>query len=209
MSRSMDTNLQVNGHSIGLGSTRNSLERAGFSPLGLLLRFSLRGFLSKWGHYDKALWVKNPSFTFFDDFNTFSQGNDPSATDPEAIFATSVFSILRDNTVVRQHVQLFKSVTYARGLANDFRRNAFKTFGGCRSSEQILIPRFLNDRQGGRDSLLSAWQDQSGYVICELNPRGDSCYIHVGTGQIPSVIEHGLTSRATSIDDLSDTSFFS
>ena len=204
----MDAKLQVNGHAIGIGSTRNSIEKAGFRNLGLLMRLSLKGFLNKLGHYDNTLWVKNPQVIFFDDFRTFSQGNDPSATDPEAIFATSVFAILRDDTVVRLHVQLFKSVTYARGLANDFRRNAFKAFGACRSSEPTLIPRYRNDRQGGRDSLLSAWQDQRGYLICELNPRGDACYIHAGIGHLPPVIERDLTSRATAMDDLSDTSFF-
>lgn len=206
----MDTKLKVNGHPIGIGSTRSSLESAGFRSLGLLLRFSLRGFLTKWGRDDKhAMWVKNPEVIFFDDFRTRSQGNDPAATSPEAIFGTSTFAILRDDAVVRLHVQLYRSVTYARGLANDFRRNAFEMLGACRTGEPTLIPRYLNDRQGGRDSLLSAWQDRSGYLICELSPEGDNCYIHAGIGQWPLIIERALTSRAATMDDLSDTSFFS
>ena len=208
--KDMDAKLKVNGYPIGIGSTRNSVESAGFRSLGLLLRLSLSGFLAKWGRYNKcAMWVKNPELIFFDDFITRSKGNDPAATSLEAIFGTSVFAILRDDAVVRLHVQLFRSVTYARGLANDFRRNAFEMLGTCRSSKPILIPRYLNDCQGGRDSLLSAWQDRSGYLICELSPAGDSCFIHAGIGEWPLVIERGLTSRAATMDDLSDTSSFS
>lgn len=206
----MDAKLKVNGHPIGIGSSRISVESAGFRSLGLLLRFSLRDFLTKWGRDDKcAMWVKNPELVFFDDFRTRSKGNDPAATSQEAIFGTSAFAIFRDDAVVRLHVQLFRSVTYARGLANDFRRNAFEVLGACRTSEPTLIPRYLNDRQGGRDSLLSAWQDRSGHLICELNPEGDSCYIHAGIGQWPLDIERALTSQAATMDDLSDTSFFS
>jgi hypothetical protein len=155
------------------------------------------------------MWIKNPEITFFDDFRTRCQGVNPAATSTEAIFGTSVFVVLRDNNVVRLHVQLFRSVTYARGLANDFRRNAFELFGACRASEPTLIPRYLNDSQGGRDSLLCAWHDQTGYLICELNPTGNSCFIHIGDGHWPSAYEQKLTWQAATLDDVSDTRFFS
>ena len=205
----MDAKLKINSHSIGIGSTQDSAKTAGLKSIGLLGRLTLRGFLRRWGDdHTCAMWIKNPEITFFDDFRTRSQGNDPAATDPEAIFGTSVFIVLRDSNVVRLHVQLFRSVTYARGLANDFRRNAFELFGACRVSEPTLIPRYLNDRQGGRDSLLCAWHDQTGYLLCELSPTGNSCYIHIGTGHWPSVNEQDLTWQAATLDDVSDTSFF-
>ena len=205
----MDAKLQINGHSIGIGSTQDSAKTAGLKSLGLLHRLTLRGFLRRWGHEHKCMWIKNPEITFFDDFRTRSRGNNPAATSLEAIFGTSAYVLLRDNKVARLHVQLFRSVTYARGLANDFRRGAFESFGACRATEPTLIPRYLNDRQGGRDSLLCAWHDQSGFLICELTPTGDSCYVHVGAGRWPSVIEPGLTRQAATLNDVSDTSFFS
>lgn len=206
----MDAKLKVNGYSIGIGSTQNFVESAGFKSLGLLLRFTLRNFLRQWGRNDKcAMWIKNPEIIFFDDCSTLFQGNCPAATSSESIFGTSALVVLCDDAVVRLHVQLFRSVTFARWLANNFRRNAFEFFGACRTSEPILIPRYPNDRQGGRDSLLSAWQDQSGYLIFQLSPGGDSCYIHAGVGQWPTFIETSLTLQAISMGDLSDASFFS
>ena len=204
----MNPKLEVNSHLIGIGSTRDVIVVAGFKNLGSFQKIALKRFFGRWGGERKCMWIKNPEITFFDDFHTRSRGSDPTAASPDAIFGTSVYVLFREDYVVHLHVQLFGSITYARGLANDFRRNAFEQFGACLTSEPTLIPRYTNDLRGGRDSLICGWHDQNAYLLCELKRTGRNCYIHAGSGRWPSSLDTSLTRQAASLDDVSDTSFF-
>jgi len=203
----MDVKIKINGSILEIGSPAGDIVRAGFSHCGLFVRRPAKRYAKTYGiESDNALWIKNPEIICFDCYPI--TGNDPNARSSDAIYGTSAFAFFSTNNVSHLFFQIFGSVTYARGFANDFRVCAFTKLGSARFSKQIRIPRYLRDKDGGREAIFTAWSGAGRYIVCELRPMGDGCYIHIGHGDIPENIDCMLVNEANEIDDVSDNSFF-
>lgn len=201
----MDIQLRVNGELLEFGMHRDNFLKTGYRKPGFFFRSRLKRS-KKWTGFDgkSLVWLKNPEIISFNDSRTKIVGSDPNATSSEAIYGTSIFVFFEKNIPVHIAYQIFGSVIYARGFANDFRYCAFNKFGDCKFSSHIMIPRFHRDQRGERDAVYTAWSDSGNYLLCELKPSGDTCYIHFGSGSIPNEIDGMLINKAESLDMIND-----
>jgi hypothetical protein len=184
---------------------QEDLLQQGFRKPGLFARWFHSSIRQSWGgNCDSCIWIKNPTFRYFDDFRTQAVGNNSKARSVDEIYGTSVYAFIKNGMVIGIHAQIFQSAIYAGGFANEFRSCALGQFGPCLCTSPILIPRYSNDSQGDRNTALTAWADEDTYLICGLSSSGDSSFVQFAKGDVPSALKRQLTASAKTLDDLSN-----